>query len=91
MVVVAVSPIDSGTSGSAIVNPDGKLIGVVSNSFDEPDQDGWSGSSPYVAKALPVWILDTIRCAETIQNRKVIRSPSTRAKNRAGLRRKPQK
>jgi len=50
-------PIRSGTSGSAIVNQKGELVGIVSIIRGEDELHMTKGREPYLLKALPAWIL----------------------------------
>lgn len=51
-------PFQYGTSGSAIVNEHGELIGVVSHASE--GHPPYTGLAPCACKALPVWVIDLI-------------------------------
>jgi len=54
-------PIHNGTSGSAIVNQMGELVGIVSIIQGEDELHMTTGREPYLLKALPAWILYLIQ------------------------------
>ena len=51
--------VESGTSGSPIVNQDGELVALLSNG-------GIESRNPLVSQALPVWVVETIRAEQEI-------------------------
>jgi hypothetical protein len=53
--------IESGTSGSPVLNEIGELVGVVSNSAFGSNDQFKSGNIPFVRYALPVWIYNRIK------------------------------
>ena len=57
--------IPAGTSGSPIVNDDGQIVGIVSNSSENPNRIQSSGSHPFPAMVLPWWILKRIRTGQS--------------------------
>jgi hypothetical protein len=52
--------IESGMSGSPVVSADGRLYGVVSNSFGVGVESHTTGTIPVCAMALPHWVLGRI-------------------------------
>lgn len=59
--------IEGGTSGSPIVNDNGELVAIVSNS-SEPGTMNMIGSSPQPSLTLPVWLYNNIKHAEENEN-----------------------
>jgi S1-C subfamily serine protease len=52
--------IEGGTSGGPIIEESGRLIGIVSNSFEGPDHGKYSCMIPVSWLALPRWISNVI-------------------------------
>ena len=55
-----VEPIVGGTSGGPVVNDDGELLGLISQSAGGDAEGGPEGMMPVVAFALPHWVLARI-------------------------------
>lgn len=49
-----------GTSGSPVVTSEGELIGLVSNSDEQKNENRYVGTCPLICFALPVWIIARI-------------------------------
>jgi S1-C subfamily serine protease len=58
-------PIESGTSGSPVIDDDGLLVGVISHSGGNSER-GCDGSMPRPHLALPVWLSNRIRFTESV-------------------------
>ena len=54
--IVPDQAIEPGTSGGPIINDDGELVGVVSNTNNVQGGEMSLGTFPYAALALPVWV-----------------------------------
>jgi hypothetical protein len=58
------APLESGTSGSPIVTPDGAVIGIVSNTGSRDDVMVCYGIHPRASLALPAWVLQQIQAEQ---------------------------
>jgi hypothetical protein len=67
--------IEGGTSGGPVVDDEGLLIGVVSNTGGSASDTEHRGSLPVAHLALPRWILDKVLAAQKA-------APTNRARKR---------